>query len=157
MPRAARLTLLSLAGAIFVLVATVLIVTLVVDPNRYRAPIEQAVRDASGRDFELEGDIEIAWAPWLALETGKAQLGNPAGFDAPPLLAWDSARVGVRMWPLIKGDLVVDRVQFDGLRVHLHVDKAGRANWQGFATQRGAGDQRAPFIPRNAGVELRNS
>jgi AsmA protein len=157
MPRVPRLILLSLAGAIFLLVAAVLVVTLVVDPNRYRAPIEKAVRDASGRDFDLEGDIEIAWVPWLALETGKAQLGNPAGFDGPPLLGWDSARVGVRLWPLIQGDLVVDRVSFDGLRASLHVDKAGRANWQGFGTQRGAGDARAPFIPRNAGLELRNA
>jgi AsmA protein len=157
MPRAARIALLSVAGVIFFLVATVLVVTMVVDPNRYRAPMEAAVRDASGRDFKLEGDIEIAWVPWLALETGKAHLGNPEGFDAPPLLAWDSARVGVRMWPLIKGDLVVDRVRFDGLRIHLHVAKDGRANWQGFGTQRGAGDARAPFIPRNAGLELRNA
>ena len=157
MPRAARLALLSLAGAVFLLVAAVLVVTLVVDPNRYRAPIENAVRDATGRDFRLEGEIEIAWAPWLALETGKAHLDNPAGFDAPPLLAWESARVGVRFWPLLTSqELVVDRVRFDGLRVHLHVGKEGRANWQGFGT-RGEGDARAPVIPRNAGLELRNA
>jgi AsmA protein len=157
MPRVPRLILLSLAGAIFLLVAAVLVVTLVVDPNRYRAPIENAVRDASGRDFELEGDIDVAWVPWLALETGKAQLGNPAGFDGPPLLAWDSARIGVRLWPLIQGNLEVDRVRFDGLRVHLKVSKDGRANWQGFGTQRSDGDARAPFIPRNAGLEVRNA
>ena len=159
MPRVARLILLSLAGAICLVVTTVLVVTLVVDPNRYRAPIEAAMRDASGRDFKLAGDIEIAWVPWLALETGKAHLGNPAGFEAPPLLAWDSARVGVRLWPLVKGDLVVDRVRFDGLRVHLHVAKDGRANWQGFGTPRGADAdaERTPFIPRNAGLELRNA
>jgi AsmA protein len=158
MSRVPRLVLISLAGAVFLLVATVLVVTLVIEPNRYRAQIERVVREASGREFTLEGDIEVAWAPWLALETGKAQLGNPAGFDGPPLLAWDSARVGVRMWPLLTSrELVVDRVLFDGLRVNLHVAKDGRANWQGLGTQRDAGDARAPVVPRNAGLELRNA
>ena len=159
MLRPARVILLSLAGLIFFLVAAVLVLTLVVDPNRYRAQIEKAVRGASGRDFQLTGDIDIAWVPWLALETGAAQLGNPAGFDAPPLLTWDSARVGVRMWPMLRNrELVVDKVQFDGLRVNLRVAKDGRTNWQGFGTQQGGeGDGRPPFIPRNAGLELRNA
>ncbi|HKZ73015.1 MAG TPA: AsmA family protein [Steroidobacteraceae bacterium] len=151
-----RRSLIAAAALVALLLAAVVVLTLVVDPNVYRDEIEAAVAKASGRQFDLTGDIEIAWLPWLALETGAAQLGNPHGIDAPPLLAWDGARIGVRAWPLVRGRLVVDRVRFDGLRVHLRAAADGRTNWQSFGAQRGAGGSRAMLIPENAGLQIRD-
>ncbi|MGQ0834756.1 MAG: AsmA family protein [Gammaproteobacteria bacterium] len=157
MTRTVRWTIALATGFVGLLIAAVFILTAVVDPNSYRDEIESAVRQATARDFRLQGDIDIAWFPWLALETGPAELGNPDGFSpGPPLLKWRSASVGVRALPLLRRSLVVDRVRFDGLWAHLRVDADGRANWEGFATPRPEEGGGAGPIPRNAGLEIRD-
>src|SRR3569833_2907799 len=119
-------TVSGLFGLIVLALATL---TLFIDPNRYRGQIEAAVRDATGRAFYIKGDLDIGWFPWLALRTGRAELGNPRGVAGPPLAQWESARVGVRLLPLIHGELVIDRIRFQGLKVHLSRDAEGHANW----------------------------
>ena len=83
------------AGLLLLAVALVLIVTLVVDPNRFKPRIERLVEEATGKPFTIRGDLDIAWYPWLALQMGAAQLG-----DAPSLVQWQKARVGARLIPL---------------------------------------------------------
>ena len=53
-----------------------------VDPNSFKPRIEAAVREATGREFTLVGDIELGFFPWLALRTGEGRFGNPPGFRA---------------------------------------------------------------------------
>src|SRR5688572_22647657 len=112
------------AGIILLAMAAVIIVTLFVDPNRFKGRIERMVREATGQPFEIRGDLDIAWYPWLALQTGKAQLG-----ETPPLLRWESARVGAQLIPLIRGQLIISKIRIDGLQVQLRRAADGKSNW----------------------------
>jgi AsmA protein len=145
-----------LIGLLLLIVLGVVTLTLFIDPNRFRGQIEAAVRDATGRPFQIRGDLEISWFPWLAVHTGRAELGNPPGVSGPPLAQWESARVGVRLLPLIHGQLVIDRIRFEGLKAALQRGADGRANWDDLLA--GGGDQRRPKrpAPRIAGVEIRD-
>ncbi|MBX5460475.1 MAG: AsmA family protein [Steroidobacteraceae bacterium] len=117
------------AGLVLLAVLTVLAVTVFVDPNRYRGQIEAAVTRATGQPFNIEGDLEIAWYPWLAVRMGPSQFGAP-GAGGEPLVRWKSARVGARLVPLIRGELIIDRVRLDEPRFVLRRDAAGRGNWE---------------------------
>lgn len=117
-------------GLVLLAVLTVLAVTVLVDPNHYRGQIEAAVTRATGQPFNIDGDLEIAWYPWLALRMGPSHFGEAAGPDGQPIVRWQSARVGARLVPLIRGELIMDRIRLDEPEFFLWRSADGRANWQ---------------------------
>jgi AsmA protein len=125
---------LGLAALLLLLVLGIAVVVWVVDPNTFKPRIEAEVKKATGRDFTLVGDIELGFFPWLALRTGPGSFGNPPGFPAEPMAAWQSAQLGARLFPLLRGELVVDRVRLKGadLRLVRHAD--GHGNWEGIGS-----------------------
>ena len=148
-------------GGLVALIAIALItVVIVVDPNDYKDEIARAVKDRTGRDLVLEGDLKLSIFPWLALETGRAQLGNAPGFGQAPFLTLERADVGVKLIPLLSGDMQVRRLEIEGLRVNLVKDAAGKTNWADLTEPK---PEAAPQpegkteIPSIAGVSIKNS
>ena len=121
-----------LAGGIVALSGAVLLgVWLLVNPNAYKGKIAAAVKESTGRELKLPGDIKLSVLPWVALELGPASLGNPPGFSDEPFLSFTHASVRVRLLPLLRQHLEVARVQVEGLDLRLRKNAAGRGNWQG--------------------------
>jgi AsmA protein len=120
-----------LAGAIVVLLAAVLLAVWVwVDPNHYKGNLAAAVKESTGRELQLAGDIKLSIFPWLALEVGPASLGNLPGFGEEPLLAFAHASLRVKLLPLLRRRLEVSRIELDGLDLRLRRNGGGRGNWQ---------------------------
>ncbi|MDW8257853.1 MAG: AsmA family protein, partial [Gammaproteobacteria bacterium] len=152
--RAAKWIAGFVAGLALLAVAGGLLLTRWIDPNVLRAPIERAVRNATGRELSIRGPLEFDWFPWLAVRTGAAHIAGP-GTDWPPLASWRQAYVGVRLVPLLRGKIRVDRVRVDGLVIRLIKAADGRTSWAGFAPRRSAaGDDREFQI---AGLELQDA
>jgi len=144
---------LSVGALIALIVIALLAVWLLVNPNDYKPRIAAAVKDATGRDLVLQGDIKLSVFPWIALELGQASLGNPPGFSDQPFLAFKHAAVRVRLLPLLAKRLEVGRVEIDGLDLKLLKNSAGKGNWEGFGragAQAPAPDQK----PAKAGGAL---
>ena len=146
-----------LAGLVVLTLVAVAVLVWVVDPNGFKPRIEAAVRDATGRDFRLVGDIELGFFPWLSLRTGSGQFGNPPGFPAEPMASWRSAHLGVKVFPLIRGELEVDRVRLDGADVRLTRRADGHANWEGIGSNQPADPQAKSRHVTIDGVDLRDS
>ena len=53
---------------------------LTVDPNAYKPQISSAVKEATGRDFTINGDINVMFYPVLGFKVGCLEMGNPTGF-----------------------------------------------------------------------------
>lgn len=124
-------TAIGVAGLIVLGLVALSVIVWLVDPNAFKPRIEASVRDATGRDFALVGDIDLKFFPWLALSTGEGRFGNGPGFAAEPMATWQRAQLGVRLIPLLAGDLVVDRVTLIGADVRLTRRADGKANWEG--------------------------
>jgi AsmA protein len=126
------LKILGLVLGIIVALVILVVVTvlLVVDPNDYKDRIEAAVEEKTGRPLTLEGDLELAFFPWLAIELGPAQLGQPQGFEGGPFLVVDKAQVGVKLIPLLSRRLEVSRLGLEGMKVQLVKNADGRTNWE---------------------------
>ncbi len=100
------------------------------DANDFREDISQSVRDNTGRELTIEGDISLDFFPWLAVEVGSSTLGNAEGFGEEPMARFDRASLSVRLLPaIIKQDIVVGGVDIEGLQLNLAVDRAGNSNW----------------------------
>jgi AsmA protein len=148
---------LGLGALIALVVLGVLVVVWLVDPNSFKSNIEAAVRDATGREFNLAGDIELGFFPWLALRTGEGRFGNAPGFGSDPMVSWKSAQLGAKLFPLIRGRLVADRVILKGADVRLVKHADGRANWQGMGSGKPADPDAKPMEIEIDGIEIEDS
>lgn len=118
-------------GALVALVALVLIgIKLFVNPNDYKDRIAAAVKQSTGRELKLPGDIHLSVFPWIALELGPASLGNPPGFGDQPFMTLQHVSVRIKVIPLLSKELEVSKVELDGLDLRLHKNAAGKGNWQ---------------------------
>lgn len=151
--RIAKWTAIILGGVVLLVVVAAFVLTSVVNPNRYRGKIEAIVADLTGKPFVIEGDVAITWYPWLGIRTGPARLDNPA------IVEWHSINVAAKLWPLLHGEVVADRVRLQSPHIHLRRDAQGHGNWEslGTSTRAAAGQPTKPSRPvQIAGVEIRN-
>jgi AsmA protein len=128
--RILKLAAIVLGGLVAVLVIVLLAVRAFVDPNDYKDRIARAVKNSTGRELALPGNITLSVFPWIALELGPASLGNPPGFGSEPFAAVKHAALRVRLLPLLRKQLEVGRVEVDGLDLRLRKNASGRGNWQ---------------------------
>jgi AsmA protein len=123
-------------GIIALLAAGLLAVWLWVSPNAYKARIITAVKESTGRELVLTGDIKLSLFPWVALELGPAALKNLPGFGEEPLLTFSHATVRVRLFPLLVKQLDMERIELKALDVRLRRNAEGRGNWENFGRRR---------------------
>src|SRR5262245_4824182 len=132
------------AGLIGLIVIGLVLVLVFVDPNDYRDDIQKIVKEKTGRELTLSGDLKLSVFPWIALEAGPASLGDAPGFGPEPFLSIKHARLGVRLMPLLGGKVEVGNVRLDGARIRLITDEQGRDNWADLGKQEGETKQETP-------------
>lgn len=147
-------------GSLFgLLVLAGVAIWLFVDPNDYKDRIAAVVQESTGRELSLPGELKLSLFPWVALETGEAALGNPAGFGDEPFLTLQRARLAVKLMPLLRKELEVGRIEIDGLDLRLRQDAQGRGNWEDWGSDAEAPPQGATGGPAAfdlAGVLIRD-
>lgn len=122
--------LIGIAALLLAGVALIVAVVTLVDPQQYQTLIIDQVRERTGRELLLEGPVALDLLPCCAVQIDKATLGNPPGFAAGPFLSIDSARLGLRLWPLLTHRAVeIGSVTVDGLQASLIARKDGSNNW----------------------------
>ncbi len=125
-----RITGWALGTVATLFIVITLAVVLFVDPNDFKDDITQAVQEATGRELELQGDIELSVFPWLGLSLGAAQLSNAAGFEEAVFARVESVEIKFKLLPLLlKQRIEMKTVQLRGLRVNLSRIADGRSNW----------------------------
>ncbi|MEM8983523.1 MAG: AsmA family protein [Pseudomonadota bacterium] len=112
-----------------VLVLAGVLAVITFDPNDYKADIEQAVQEATGRDFVIDGDLSLSFFPWFAVELPKLTLANRAGFGDQPMFNVNNASLALKIMPLLSGTLEVGEVQIDGAEINLEIKPDGTNNW----------------------------
>ncbi len=129
--RALRWSLGILAGVLLLLVLAALIATQVINPDDYRGEAERLVTRYTGRPFLIQGHLRLGWYPWLTLGIGAARLGNRPGMQGPDLISWRSARIPVRLLPLLLHRRIeLGTIRLSGAHIHLWRAADGAGNWQ---------------------------
>ncbi len=150
--------LLGVAGTVAaVLVLLAVAVTLLLEPNDYRPLLVQAVQDATGREFEISGDLGLDVLPCCSVSVGPSRLGNPDGFasapDAGDFARIEGASLSLKLWPLLtRQQIEIGQVTLSGLDVSLISLADGRVNWAFDQDQAPAGKQ--PGAGASASPEL---
>ncbi|MBT8087017.1 MAG: AsmA family protein, partial [Gammaproteobacteria bacterium] len=120
--------LLAAIVALFVLAAVAFV--LFFDANDFREEIAGAAEKATGREVTIEGEVGLTFFPWLAVDIGRASLGNAAGFGDQPFAKIERARMSVRLLPLLlRQQIVVGGVDVAGMELNLAENRQGISNW----------------------------
>ncbi len=94
-----------------------------------RNQIVAEVRAETGREFKIAGPVSFTFFPTVGMRVRDVSLSAPPEMGGEPLLAAQSLDVGVRLWPLIRQDIVVDRLVLHKPVFNLRVDTQGRRSW----------------------------
>jgi uncharacterized protein involved in outer membrane biogenesis len=117
-------------------VVVVLLALLLIDWNALKGPIERMASARSGRVVKIDGSLDVhvwSWTPRAVLEG--LTIGNPPWDPSRPMIHVDRVNVQMKLLPLLKGDVILPRVELVHPVVYLHRDPSGRANWTFESTQ----------------------
>jgi AsmA protein len=140
-------------GIVILLVVIVGVIALTLDPNRYKAYITGKISQQMGRQFEIRGDLRVAYYPWLHIEASQVFLENAKGFGDLPLLAADHVTVRVKTLPLLTKQLEMDTVVVKGARINLVKNKENISNWEDLG---GKAKEKQPEKADDKGFDMAN-
>lgn len=102
------------------------------DWNYLREPLSRYASDKTGRQIAIQGDLDVDLFSWTPSATvGGLSVGDPAWRDGG---RGKTAEVGgvtlqIQLRPLLKGDVLIERLAIDRPNVSLFRDGEGRATW----------------------------
>lgn len=105
-----------------------------VDWNDYKETIQNQVKNQTGRDLLIAGDLSPSVFPWAGISIGEISLANADGYGDQPFASIGSADVKVKLLPLIRKEVSVRTVQLHGLRLDLQRNAEGATNWDDLIT-----------------------
>ncbi|WP_455203566.1 AsmA family protein [Kaarinaea lacus] len=139
--------ILSIVIVVLIVVLVPIVLLMTVDVNQYKGVIAEAVKKQTGRDLQLQGDIQKSFFPWLGVELGAMQLSNAEGFGEAPFTSIEKAQIKIELLPLLKKQLVVDNIVLHGLRLNLARNKSGVTNWDDLIKPSAAPEEAPPGEP----------
>lgn len=131
--------LITIAVLLALLAAVLVIGPSFINWNDHKAAIIAAVRDATGRNLTIDGDISLQIIPAPALSVHDVRLAGLPGAGSPPILSLKALEVRVALAPLLSGEIQVTSVRLIEPRLVLEVSADGQTNWQFKTAGDGAG------------------
>jgi uncharacterized protein involved in outer membrane biogenesis len=150
-----RNVLLSVAGVVVALLVAAVIVASRVDLNQYVGIVEAKVRDLTGRELKIKGNVGFRLSLLPTVAAGDVSFQN-AGWGSRPAMA--TARrvdIQVALLPLLTGNVVVKRITLVEPDVLLQVDAKGRRNWDLASTDKAAAPKAAASADEAAPLQVR--
>lgn len=103
---------------------------LLFDWNYLRGPISKFASARTGREVAIDGNLNVkllSLEPSAAVE--KIRVGHPAWVGEGRTVEIEKLFVQIKILPLLKGDLIVQRLEITKPRLILLRDRQGRATW----------------------------
>lgn len=118
---------------VLLVVAAVVGIIFTTDINQYKGEIVQAVKDSTGRDFEITGDLKLALSLIPTISIEGVSLGNASWAKEKNMLSVGKFEAQIALMPLLKKNIQIVRLILIEPNIHLETNKKGEGNWV-FAT-----------------------
>jgi uncharacterized protein involved in outer membrane biogenesis len=105
------------------------------DANKYKTQIISAVKEQTGRDLVIDGDLKLSVFPDIAIELGKTSLSNAKGFGDKNFADIGSGEISVKVMPLLKKEVKLDEIRLQDLKLNLQRNADGTTNWDDLVKQ----------------------
>jgi uncharacterized protein involved in outer membrane biogenesis len=101
--------LLILGAILLLLVAGVLLAPSLVPTETIKNQLTARVEAATGRRLAVDGALDLAVLPSLAVEMGDVRFANAPGSDREDMVALKELKVQLKLLPLLTGAVEVDQ------------------------------------------------
>jgi AsmA protein len=145
--------LIGVAIVIVLLVVAAVATPFFISTDTYKAELITKVKEATGRDFRIDGKVSFSLLPSLALEANDVTFANAPGAASKDMAKLTKLQVQLKIWPLLSRRVEVDQLVLVNPVIALEVDKQGRPNWQ-FAAAAPAPARAAQPAPASGGSGL---
>lgn len=122
--------LIAVVVVIVLLLGAAVLAPMLIPVETYKEQIATQVREATGREFVMAGDISLSILPDAALEVNDVTFGNAEGGRADSMATLKQLQVDVQLLPLLSGELAIDRFILVEPQINLEVLPDGSGNWQ---------------------------
>ena len=120
---------IGIAGAALaaLLVIGIGIISATFDPNKYKDEITKTVKEKKNRTLAIPGNLKLAVFPKLGVEVGELTLSE---FKSDKeFVKLGGAKVYLELLPLLKKEIIVDKIEVDGLNATVIRGKDGKFNF----------------------------
>ena len=149
-----RLGLIIFAAILLLLLIVGISLPFIIDPNDYKDEIIARVKQETGRELAIPGDINLSVFPWLGVQLGEVTLGNAAGFGDQPMARIKAMDVRVKLLPLLHKEVQIAHVTLDGLALDLQRNSQGQTNWDDLVRKEAPAKPKAEEEPAPRGAVL---
>lgn len=122
----AKKLLIGLGIVVALLVLAVIALVTLVDVNRFKPQIAQAVQDRFQRTLTIDGDLSLTVFPRIGVALPKTTLSEHR--SPAPFASLDGARVSVALMPLIRGRIEAGTISVYGLTATIERRADGTSN-----------------------------
>jgi uncharacterized protein involved in outer membrane biogenesis len=123
-------TLAVLGGIVVLLLVAVAIAVRTVDVREFLGPIQQRVKDATGRDLGVRGGIELKLGLEPRLVLDDVTLSNAPWSKQPQMLSARQIEAQIALLPLLRRRFEVTSFRLVQPTIALETDAGGKGNWE---------------------------
>jgi len=121
--------LIGLAGLVVVVVGGAAIAIYSIDFNAYRTTVADQVKQATGRDLKIAGDVKVGISLTPTVAVDDVTFANASWGSRPEMATVKRFEAEMELLPLLSGDIRVKRVVLKGADILLETDAKGQGNW----------------------------
>ncbi len=121
--------LIGVGVVIVLLIVVVLVAPMFIPIDWVKEQIVAQVKESTGRDLKLDGDVSVSLLPTTSVEVTDVALSNRPGSDVTDMVTLKGLELDVGLFPLIDGQLEINRFVLIEPDIYLEVDQQGQGNW----------------------------
>ena len=116
-------------SALAVLLLALAVLIAIWDWNWFKGPIERKVTRETGREFHIDGNLDVDLGRTLTITADGLRFANAAWAREQPMASLKHLEFDLRLWPLLRGRFDIPRIVLDTPEVNLQRGEDGLANW----------------------------
>lgn len=130
MNKVIKITLISIVGLFIAFIIIIFSLTKIINPNQFKPQITQLVKEKSGLELDISGNIKWTLFPSVGISVSNIELKNKQGFGNKPIAKIKQMALSVKLLPLIIKHVDVDTITLIDSQFNLYKKANGNANWQ---------------------------
>lgn len=95
----------------------------------YKPQITALVKEQTGRELTIDGDISLSFLPRLAVSVNDVTFQNASWASTPHMAKMEQLEIVLKIFPLIRGEVALDRFIMRRPEIDLAVNRQGVGNW----------------------------
>nr|WP_255703335.1 AsmA family protein [Lysobacter sp. GX 14042] len=115
--------------ALAVLVLAIVVLVLLWDWNWFKGPVERRVEAATGREFEIGGDLDVDLGLVPTIRADRLRLGNADWSEQADMARAERLEFKLALLPLLRGRVELPELHLDSPRILLERGAEGTGNW----------------------------